>query len=380
MRLTSYLLLLVSFACGIAGSFLIAYTFFWKKVVVAAPTQMIPIIVAKDDIPVGAEIAAAHVTFEHVAVDDVPDGAVARFSDVLYGRTLYPISRGYPICRDMIVPRRKSTDSKATGFVPIGFRVVPVEVTQPPGSTTLEVNERVNLMVDRSDSTSRFELMRQETLGGRATIKPVLDGVLVHEVSEVAASDTLQHHVVSLLLTNEQYEMLLSASQEGKLRIAIAAPPVANSVSTPQVAATAPVKAEPTPPVSAAVVAPVHKPVVSAVVNTAPPMVAAPAASPFTETVLDEVPLPVEPASQSQPTAPATASAWETPVVSSPFEIPSQPQANEIPAPDCVPESATAKDSDTTTRPAGKALFVRPSAASSQRLSTQNPARPEHMF
>lgn len=365
MRLTSYILLLVSFACGIAGSFLVAYAFFWKKPAFVDAKQTIPIIVAKSDIPVGCEIAASHVAFEHVAVDEVPDEAVSRFSDVLYSRALYPISRGYPICRDMLAPRRQQNETEQAKFVPIGFRVVPIEVTQPHTSESLEASERADLMVDHSDNISRFTMMRNETLGEHAVMKRILEGVLIHSVTDVAMNnDSMKHHVVSLLLTNEQYETLVAASQEGKLRIAVASPAPAESItaSVPQVAASLP------EPVRNAIAAPL--------VST--PM--QPIANPFTETVIDAVPAPAPVA------APKIANAWTAlPQVSPPIELPTELPAEPLTTDDAElpgmsssvtyvsrePALAEASSSEDLPQSTKKSLFVRPNAATLQRPSSQ---------
>lgn len=382
MRFTSYLLLLVSFACGIAGSFLVAYTFFWRKPNFTVPPQTIPIIVARTDIAAGVELTASLVAFERVAVDEIPERAVARFSDIVNQRTLYPIAQGYPICRDMIAARRSEANQTAPGFVPIGFRVVPVEVSQPKATPPLAVDGRVNLMVDQSENASRFVMMRKETLGDRTTMKQVLSGVMVHSVSEVAATDDTQHHIVSLLLTPEQYEALLAASQEGKLRIAIATPvaeiatvtpvaEIATAIPVAEIATAAPVAASPIADVPAPAPVLVEVATDTAATEVVTPHVAladpvhTEPTTPFAVTVEPATPLPafadavVPPTTEALSTVPAY-SPWgslatpqasvKTTTLAAPLELPPP-----LPMPTVLPAPA---------RSTGRALFVAPNTQS----------------
>lgn len=237
MRVSSYLLLLLSFGCGIAGSFFVAYTFFWKKAEVVLPKQMVPILVAKYDIPLGTELNASQIQFEQVAIDELPEGALARFTDAVHSKALFPISRGYPICRDMIVAKRTARDAHAT-FVPLGFRIVSLEVRQSAQATkSLSPNQYIDITLERNGKNGRFALMRDETLGERYFTKNVLEKVLVKSVEEVTATDEAKWHLVSLLLTPEQNEMLLVASAEGNLRIAIAAEKSAIEKTTDEIIA-----------------------------------------------------------------------------------------------------------------------------------------------
>lgn len=237
MRIASWLLLIVSFLCGLVSAFIVAYYAFDAKpiqVVDRGPT--VKILVAQREIPIGAEIAAEHISFEDVPISEIPTQVLTNFMQAYKRRPAYPIPVGCPICEDLLIARDDS-EADTVQFLPAGSQVVSLEVDQLslgdtiseidiPLSNILSVGDRIDIRVvpgdepkgeyiDRKNQVLRAFASKKDRLG-----EIVLENVGIYGlVAKHAESAGKQIQTLSLLLEKGQAEKLTAAARDGKLRV-----------------------------------------------------------------------------------------------------------------------------------------------------------------
>lgn len=283
MRIQSYLLLLLAFACGIAGSFLVAATFFWAKPNASKKVDNRPrteVIVAKHDIQVGSRLDASMIRYQSAVIDEVPDRAIFNFGALNGKKTIYTIPEGCPICEEMLADfQTQETESKA--FIPPGYRVVPIQVEKVHGSAASFVpGSQADITVIPHQRSGSLIEKKNAVLGitPAESREVVFEKVSVFSVRSIVAdasqnaSGVAQVEEVTVLLTPAQLETLTRQSRQGMLRLspvvdqpeplpnfneAIAKQPVLEEVASVPLPPTAPpttVAAVPELPVAAPVV------------------------------------------------------------------------------------------------------------------------------
>lgn len=228
MRITSYILLLLAFATGVAASFGVAAVFFWKKpapkqVAVAKPT--IQVIVAKNDIPAGTRMHASLVRYLAAPIDEVPEQAIVNFRNLDNMKARLNIVQGCPICPEMLQPATAAKEQSDV-FVPPGYRVVPIRIEKSRGESALTAGSQTNIVVvPRRRSGDLIEkhnaVLRLDSAEQR---KVLMENVTVHSVQTTLTPSEdkgFQTRIeeVSLLLTQPDFDKLLAACHEGTLRL-----------------------------------------------------------------------------------------------------------------------------------------------------------------
>ena len=243
MRAGGLLLLLVAFATGIAGAFVVAYfTFDAKPVAVVDKGPMVKILVAKTPIAVGEEIVAEAVFFQDVPVSELPEGAMTSFFQTQRRRPAYPISPGCPICEDLLMPKTADSEETAT-YIPVGAQIVVLEVehvrlsrdsgdARLPITQVLSTEDSIDIrVVARQDLKGELVERKNDILRIHAPEKTgqkeeigelILENVPIHDIrSSGQAIEGRQYQTVSLLLKNDQVDKLHQAVRDGRLRIAL---------------------------------------------------------------------------------------------------------------------------------------------------------------
>lgn len=243
MRASSWLFLLVSFALGIASAFVVAYyTFDAKPVEIVDRGPTVKILLAKRDIPVGAEITAVDVVFADVPISEIPSKSLTNFMQVYSRRPAVPIPTGYPICEDLLMIQQE-TEKEQVKFLPAGTQIVSLEIEQIrfgeevtemtlPMEHFLSVGNHIDIRVlSREESQSELierknellnAFMRKSQAEESEEGELVLENVAIHRIYSRSGNHSgasRQIQTLSLLLENQQAEILTAAAKSGRLRV-----------------------------------------------------------------------------------------------------------------------------------------------------------------
>lgn len=241
MRIFYLLLLVVSFTLGIVSAFAVAYyTFDAKPVEVVDQGPTVKILVAKREIPVGAEIHAEDVIYADVPVSGIPSKAITNFMEVYRRRSAYPITAGCPICEDLLMLKTVS-ESEEARFLPAGSRIVTLEISslrqghvvaEPNVSLAniLQPGRKIDVRVLPSEGPQGEMIERK-----RAVIDSFADSSPDREIGEIVLEDIAIHDVhgqagtrggkqlqaFSLILDEEESARLTEAAKAGRLRVTL---------------------------------------------------------------------------------------------------------------------------------------------------------------
>jgi pilus assembly protein CpaB len=174
------------------------------------------VIVAADDLQVGARVEEHDIKKIWIPTSDVPPGAPRRTSDVIGHGVIVPISKG-----EFILPNRLAGDNAGSGLpslIPPGMRAVSVRV-----------NEVVSVAGYVTPGT-RVDVLLTGTPAGGADQQTttVLQNVEVlasgHTLERSASGDPQNTAVITLKVTPDDAERLTLASKEGQIQLALRNP------------------------------------------------------------------------------------------------------------------------------------------------------------
>ena len=174
------------------------------------------VIVALDDIQVGARIEDHDVRIAKFPVSGLPAGAYSKKSQVLGRGVIIPISRG-----EFILPSKLAPENAGAGLpslIPPGMRAVSVRV-----------NEVVSVAGFVGPGTRVDVLLTGTPNGGtEPQTTTVLQNVAViasgHTLERNASGEAQSTPVITLLASPEDAERLTLASSEGKIQLALRNP------------------------------------------------------------------------------------------------------------------------------------------------------------
>src|SRR6267154_3831855 len=174
------------------------------------------VIVAADDIQVGARVEEHNVRIAKFPPSGLPAGAYSKRSQVMGRGVIIPISRG-----EFILPSKLAPENAGSGLpslIPPGMRAVSVRV-----------NEVVSVAGFVGPGT-RVDILLTGTPNGSSENQTttVLQNVAViasgHTLERNAAGDAQNTPVITLLTSPEDAERLTLASSEGKIQLALRNP------------------------------------------------------------------------------------------------------------------------------------------------------------
>jgi pilus assembly protein CpaB len=221
----------------------------------------IDVIVAADDLQVGARVEEHDIKIIRIPVADLPSGAPRRRSDVLGHGVIIPITKG-----EFILPTKLAGENAGSGLpslIPPGMRAVSVKV-----------NEVVSVAGFVTAGT-RVDVLLTGTPNGGS--EPQTTTVL-QNVAVLAAGSKLERNqngepvntpVITLLVSPDDAQRLALAQSEGKIQLALRNPLDTKSDEVPSSGARALYKFAPAP--APAVHAPVHRPLPVKATPTPPP-------------------------------------------------------------------------------------------------------------
>jgi pilus assembly protein CpaB len=176
----------------------------------------IDVIVAAEDLQVGARVDEQDIKVIRILASDLPPGAPRRRADVLGHGVIVPISKG-----EFILPNRLAGENAGSGLpslIPPGMRAVSVRV-----------NEVVSVAGFVTPGT-RVDVLLTGTpgAGGEQETTTVLQNVAVlasgHTLERTATGEAQTTAVITLLVSPDDAQRLTLASSEGHIQLALRNP------------------------------------------------------------------------------------------------------------------------------------------------------------
>jgi pilus assembly protein CpaB len=202
---------------ALAVGLLVSYTVFNRlKASSGNSEHTMEVMVAADDIQIGAKISDRDVRLASFPETSVPPNAFSRKSQVLGRGAVLPISKG-----DFILPNKLAALDAGAGLpsmIPQGMRAVSVRVNDVVSvAGFVQPGTRVDVLATGNQGSSNE---RQTTT--------VLENVLVAAVGKNldpnASPDAPQAPVITLFLSPDDAQKLTLASQEGRIQLALRNP------------------------------------------------------------------------------------------------------------------------------------------------------------
>jgi pilus assembly protein CpaB len=182
----------------------------------SAADSGVDVIVAADDLQVGARIEERDIKIIKIPGADLPPSAPRKRADVLGHGVIVPISKG-----EFILPNRLAGENAGSGLpslIPPGMRAVSVRV-----------NEVVSVAGFVTPGT-RVDVLLTGTpgAGGEQQTTTVLQNVAVlasgHTLERTATGEAQNTAVITLLVSPDDAQRLTLASSEGHIQLALRNP------------------------------------------------------------------------------------------------------------------------------------------------------------
>lgn len=218
MRAKSLILLMLALGCGLVAAIGITQVMAKRttqQTTLKMETQ--PVLVAALDLPMGDLIKAEALRIEEWPKGKVPAGALSQFTDVEDRRPKSRIYAGSPILDNQLLGKGQS-EASVTNQIPKGFRVVAVKVDDVSGTASLvRPGDRVDVLVHLARNPSKgIDVTSTRTLLQDIKVFAVDQTV---ELEPDENSGTRSAKTVSLLVTPDQAEVVMLASELGKVRL-----------------------------------------------------------------------------------------------------------------------------------------------------------------
>ena len=205
----------------------------------------IDVIVAADDLQVGAKVSERDIKIIKIPASDLPAGAPRKKSEVLNHGVILPITKG-----DFILSTKLAGENAGAGLpslIPPGMRAVSVRV-----------NEVVSVAGFVTPGTRVDVLLTGAPGGGEQETTTVLQNVAVlasgHTLERTATGEAQNTAVITLLVTPDDAQRLTLASSEGHIQLALRNPLDTKAADFPASNARGLYKGLPAPPTTQAVV------------------------------------------------------------------------------------------------------------------------------
>jgi len=176
----------------------------------------VEVIVAADDLQVGARVEEHDIKVIKIPKDDLPPGAPRRRADVIGHGVIIPIAKG-----EFILPNRLAGENAGSGLpalIPPGMRAVSVrvnEIVSVAGFVT--PGTRVDVLLTGTPGTSS----EQETTTVLQNVAVLASGHTLERTSTGEAQNTA---VITLLVSPDDAQRLTLASSEGHIQLALRNP------------------------------------------------------------------------------------------------------------------------------------------------------------
>lgn len=178
--------------------------------------DMAEVIVAANDLQVGARVEERDIKIIKIPSGDLPPGAPRRKADVVGHGVILPISKG-----EFILPNRLAGENAGAGLpalIPPGMRAVSVrvnEVVSVAGFVT--PGTRVDVLLTGAPGPGG----EQQTTTVLQNVAVIASGPRLERTSTGEAQNT---SVITLLVTPDDAQRLTLASNEGRIQLALRNP------------------------------------------------------------------------------------------------------------------------------------------------------------
>jgi len=223
MRGKSFALLVLALGCGLVASIGITQVMSKQGKDASTPagdTQSI--FVAMEDIAFGESVTSQVLRLEEWPKGKVPEGALSKIEDVEGRRTRTILYAGEPLLERKLLAKGDSGPG-VSNRIPKGYRVISVQVDKVSGSSSMILpGDRVDVMLylTRSPGSGTYQ----------ATTRTILQDVKVFAVNDVVGLESDQNdtsivaQTISLLVTPEQAQQVMLATEMGKIRLVMRSP------------------------------------------------------------------------------------------------------------------------------------------------------------
>jgi pilus assembly protein CpaB len=210
----------------------------------------IDVIVAADDLQVGARVEEHDIKIIRIPVSDLPPGAPRKRSDVLGHGVIIPINKG-----EFILPTKLAGENAGSGLpslIPPGMRAVSVRVNDVVAvAGFVTPGTRVDVLLTGAPGSGSDE----ETTTVLQNIAVLASG---HTLERTATGEAQSTAVITLLVSPDDAQRLTLASQQGKIQLALRNPLDTRAEDFPASSSRALYKGMPAPPAPVVSHAPVH--------------------------------------------------------------------------------------------------------------------------
>jgi len=176
----------------------------------------IEVIVAADDLQVGARVEDHDIKIIKIPKEDMPPGAPRRRADVLGHGVIIPIAKG-----EFILPNRLAGENAGSGLpalIPPGMRAVSVRVTEVVSvAGFVTPGTRVDVLLTGTPGTSG----EQETTTVLQNVAVLASG---HTLERTSTGEAQNTSVITLLVSPDDAQRLTLASSEGHIQLALRNP------------------------------------------------------------------------------------------------------------------------------------------------------------
>ncbi len=215
MRTKSIVLIVIALGCGLVASIGISQVL-GQRGTGGAGVETVPVYVALADIDINEKLDASHVKLEDWPKDKVPPGALRKIEQIKGKFARVRLYQGEPLTQRKIADEvsNKSVD------IPVGFRVSSVKV---------QMDTAVSFLIQPGDRVDIIATFHRSADIPQTMTMPILRNVRVFAVNsetetEVDDGKPIVAKTVSLLLREDQDEVLSLASEMGSLRLSLRNP------------------------------------------------------------------------------------------------------------------------------------------------------------
>ena len=209
-------LLMIGALALVAGLLAALYVYRNLQAKNGPPPDMAQVMVAANDLQVGARVEERDIRVIQISASDMPQGAPRKKADVIGHGVIIPISKG-----EFILPNRLAGENAGAGLpalIPPGMRAVSVrvnEVVSVAGFVT--PGTRVDVLLTGSPSGA-----------GEQQTTTVLQNVAVlasgHTLERTSTGEAQNTAVITLLVTPDDAQRLTLAAKEGTIQLALRNP------------------------------------------------------------------------------------------------------------------------------------------------------------
>jgi pilus assembly protein CpaB len=222
MRAKSAVLLLLALGCGLVAAIGVTQVINRDVSPRVETGDTASIFVALRDITPGELITPQLVRLEPWPKAKVPEGSLSQMEKVEGCRARTEILQGEPI-REKKLLGKGANQQTPTDYIPKGYRVVGVKVDLVSGAGLIRPGDRVDVMVHlKRNANNDIPENRTQTILQDIKVFAVDDTFKIDPATK--EEDSTAAKTISLLVTPQQAERLILASQLGKVQLVMRSP------------------------------------------------------------------------------------------------------------------------------------------------------------